>query len=102
MKTANLCDAKDWFSVLQQTGQSQTAVMTLEPGAASGDRPEAHAASDQVLLLLEGRLAAEVGDKTATLNEGDSVIVPAGVPHRFVNTGTVRAITFNVYTPPAY
>ena len=57
--------------------------MNLAPGEASGDRPEAHRGSDQVLLVLEGEVMAEVAEEKARLRQGDVVIVPAGVDHRF-------------------
>ena len=52
--------------------------------------------------MLEGELLAEVGEEKRTLRRGDVVIVPAGVAHRFVNYADSRAVTFNVYGPPAY
>ena len=42
MFLTNLHAAKEWFKVLQTTDRSQTAVMNLAPGEASGEEPEAH------------------------------------------------------------
>ena len=58
-KRANIYRVKECFKVLQTTKRSQTAVMTLGPGQSSGDEPEAHASSDQVLLLVDGELSAK-------------------------------------------
>ena len=102
MDVRNVSDAKEWFQVLQTREQTQTAMMTLGPGEATGDKPNTHKKSDQVLLLLEGELNGEVGEERPKLKKGDIVIVPAGVKHRFVNEGKARAVTFNVYAPPAY
>lgn len=77
-------------------------MMTLAPGAASGSRAEGHEHSDQVLLMLEGELAGEVGSERATLRKGDVLVIPAGVKHRFENVGSTPAVTFNVYSPPEY
>ena len=41
-----------FFKVLQQTERSQTAVMTVEPGADGG--PEETHAGDQVVYVIEG------------------------------------------------
>jgi mannose-6-phosphate isomerase-like protein (cupin superfamily) len=68
----------------------------------SGEKAEAHDTSDQVLLLLEGELSGEVGDKRPSLQKGDVIIIPAGIKHRFTNRSQKRAVTFNVYSPPAY
>jgi mannose-6-phosphate isomerase-like protein (cupin superfamily) len=87
-----------------QTGElSQTAIMTLDPGEASGPRKEnEHAQSEQVLYLAEGELYAEIGDRSFTMRSGDSTIVRRDQPHKFTNASSKRAVTFNVYTPPAY
>ncbi len=102
MKVANIFDATSWFQVLETTEKSQTAVMVLTPGKHSSEKMNVHEKSDQVLVLLEGELVAEVGGKKTAMRKGDSCIVPAGTPHRFDNPGTARAVTFNVYSPPEY
>ncbi|MEY2487420.1 MAG: hypothetical protein QOH39_3068 [Verrucomicrobiota bacterium] len=55
MNVTNIDTATEWFQVLQTTERSQTAMMTLKPGDATGEKSEAHEKSDQVLLMLEGR-----------------------------------------------
>jgi mannose-6-phosphate isomerase-like protein (cupin superfamily) len=85
MDVTNIEKAKDWFEVLQAGERSQTAMMTLTPGAATGDKAEAHEKSDQVMLILEGELTGEVGDERPSLKKGNVIIIPAGVKHRFVN-----------------
>ncbi|HWN64132.1 MAG TPA: cupin domain-containing protein [Candidatus Binatus sp.] len=102
MNVTNISEAKDWFEVLQTGERSQTAMMTLAPGDATGDQAEAHEKSDQVLLVLGGELTGEVGDQRPHLKKGDVIIIPAGVKHRFVNRAKKPAVTFNVYSPPAY
>ncbi len=102
MTVANLADANGWFQVIARADQSEAAVMRLESGRASAERLSTHQDSDQILLVVEGEVTAEVGTETRTLRIGDVVIVPAGTPHRFVNSGNRMAVTFNVYAPPAY
>ena len=53
-------------------------------------------------LLLGGILAAEIGSERLTMKDGDMVIIPAGVKHKFTNPGTTVAVTFNTYCPPEY
>ena len=43
-----------------------------------------------------------MGDERETLRSGQSLIVPAGVKHRFVNDTKKTAFAFTVYAPPAY
>ena len=102
MIVSNIRKAKEWFEVLQTTDKSQTAVMVLTKGGQSSEGMNVHRGSDQVLLLVEGKLEAEIGGQKRIMVEGDSCIVPAGTPHRFENCGESRALTFNVYTPPEY
>src|SRR5579859_4433549 len=100
MDIANIHRAKEWFEVLQTHERSQTAMMTLKPGKATGSTAEAHKKSDQILLLLEGELSGELDGRECRLKQGDVIIITAGVEHRFVNDGKADAVTFNVYAPP--
>ena len=102
MDLANVKDAKDWFEVLQTSQRTQTAMMILPAGRATGRAAEAHKKSDQVLLVLSGRLFGTVGPEKVTLKKGDILLIAAGTPHRFRNPGRTRAVTFNVYSPPEY
>jgi mannose-6-phosphate isomerase-like protein (cupin superfamily) len=102
MLLTNINRAKEWFEVLQTSEQAQTAMMTLLPKKATGEKAEAHKSSDQVLLMLEGELSGEVGDEKVQLKKGDVIVIPAGTKHRFENEGTKLAVTFNVYAPPEY
>ena len=102
MRIQNIRNTTEWFEVLQTTDKSQTAMMRLSPGQKSGEEKAAHKNSDQVLLLLEGELEAEIGRKHDQLHPGDVCLIPAGTPHRFRNIGHCPAVTFNVYSPPEY
>jgi len=76
--------------------------MTLRPGQSSGEKSEAHASSDQVLLLINGELSAEIGGRWSRMKAGDVVIIPPRVRHRFTNRGNESAVTLSVYSPPEY
>jgi mannose-6-phosphate isomerase-like protein (cupin superfamily) len=102
MDLANIKDATAWFEVLQTSKRSQTAMMTLSPGEATGPKAEAHEKSDQVLLMLSGKLSGTVGPETVNLKKGDILLIRAGTPHRFKNPGRQKTVTFNVYSPPEY
>jgi mannose-6-phosphate isomerase-like protein (cupin superfamily) len=43
---------------------------------------------DEVWVLEEGHASFTAGDRTLTAGPGSVVIVPAGTPHSFTNTGT--------------
>src|SRR5690348_15254179 len=98
----NVRDNERGFAVLENGKALQTAVMVLAPGEASGPYGNEHARSEQVLFVHEGELEAELDGTTSTMHPGDSVVVGKGMAHRFVNRSQRRAVTFNVYAPPAY
>src|SRR6516225_6913326 len=102
MNSSNINQATEWFQVLQTTDRSQAAVMRLDPGQATGKHAESHEDSEQLLLLVQGALAAEIGSERFTMNTGDMVIIPPGVKHKFINPGTTVAVAFNTYCPPEY
>ena len=102
MNIRNIREASDWFEVLQTSKRTQTAIMTLKPGKSSGSEPEGHKESDQVLLVLQGRVEGAIAKKTFTLREGDVIVIPAGTRHKFTNRSSADAVTFNTYSPPEY
>jgi mannose-6-phosphate isomerase-like protein (cupin superfamily) len=102
MNVADIRQSSDEFHLLETTGRSQTATMTLTPSAATSSTLEAHPHSDQVVLVLEGEVTAEVGGERTTLKRDQSIIIPAAVKHRFVNEGRETVFAFTVYGPPAY
>ncbi len=102
MTPTNVRAVTEWFAVLETAQKSQTAVMTIGPGESSGPKENEHPQSEQVLYLVEGELEAEIGERSFKMRAGDSVIIPTDVPHRFSNLSDKPALTFNVYSPPAY
>jgi mannose-6-phosphate isomerase-like protein (cupin superfamily) len=102
MKISNINKATEWFEVLQTSQSTQTAVMRLGPGQSTGENAESHDNSEQLLLLLEGRLMADIGGRNSEMNIGDVVVIPPQVKHKFTNPGKTMAVTFNVYCPPEY
>jgi mannose-6-phosphate isomerase-like protein (cupin superfamily) len=102
VKRENIHRTAEWFKVLQTAPRTQTAVMKLGPGQATGAQPEAHEKSDQVILLVAGELSAEIGGKRSRMKPGDVMIIPPRVKHKFTNSGEEPAVTFNVYSPPEY
>jgi mannose-6-phosphate isomerase-like protein (cupin superfamily) len=102
MKPQSVYNFKEWFETLHTTDKSQVAMMRLDPGDETGEEAESHPHSDQVILVLEGQITGEMGGEKVTLDKGEFVTIPAGLPHRFYNKSNEFALTFNVYAPPAY
>jgi mannose-6-phosphate isomerase-like protein (cupin superfamily) len=103
MNIINVSSATDVrFKVMHTTDRSQTAMLTLQPGQSSNPAGSTHPESDQIVLVLEGEVSAEVAEETAVLRKGDCVIVPANTPHRFTNRSGGLALMFNAYAAPAF
>lgn len=102
MEIENVFRAAADFEILQTTGRIQAGTVALEPGGETSSDLNAHSSSEQVLLVLEGEMRAQVGEEAHTLAKGDFVIVPRATPHKFSNPGRVRAVAFTAYAPPAY
>jgi mannose-6-phosphate isomerase-like protein (cupin superfamily) len=66
----NIYSAHKGFKILETTRRSQTATMTLDPGESSSEKPNAHPESDQVLIVLEGKITAEISGKHSEMKKG--------------------------------
>lgn len=89
-----------FFRVLQTTGASQTAVMTIAPGQDGG--PEEEHAGDQIVYVLEGEAQMRVGAERFTAKPGALVLVPARTRHHVRNAGATPLFFLTVYAPPVY
>jgi mannose-6-phosphate isomerase-like protein (cupin superfamily) len=89
-----------FFRVLQETAQSQTAVMTIPPGQDAG--PEEEHDGDQIVYVLEGEAELSVGGERVSASAGALVVIPAGTRHHVRNPGTVPLFFLTVYAPPEY
>jgi mannose-6-phosphate isomerase-like protein (cupin superfamily) len=57
---------------------------------------------DEVFVIQEGRARFFVGDQVIDAEAGDTVLGPAGLPHRFVNLGPGRLQTLDVHLSPRW
>lgn len=89
-----------FFRVLQQTARSQTAVMTIDPGADAGS--EEHHDGDQIIYVVEGEAIVRIGDREHKAGPGALVTIPAGQRHHVRNPGRSPLFFVTVYAPPAY
>jgi mannose-6-phosphate isomerase-like protein (cupin superfamily) len=89
-----------FFHVLQETERSQTAVMTVAPGADAG--PAEEHAGDQILYVVEGEAIVRMGDAEHPARAGSLMIIPAKTPHHVRNPGPTPLFFLTVYAPPEY
>jgi len=57
---------------------------------------------DEVLIIQEGRATATVGDETIDVGAGDIVLIPAGQPHAFTNTGDTNLRQVDIHASPRF
>ncbi len=66
-----------------------TAISFILVDAAPGSGPRLHMHPyAEVFIVQEGQATYTVGSATVAVQAGQIVIAPAGVPHKFVNSGT--------------
>ncbi len=75
------------------TKSTATVYFELQPGDALGRHTDSE---EELLLVLEGEVEAEVGGEKAPLAQGEIALVPKMVPHNLVNkgNGTARVLGF--------
>ena len=95
------------FRTVVFTGDpTQLTVMRLRPGEDIG--LESHAHLDQFLRIEQGQARVELGrtedaiDEAHEVEDDWAVIVPAGVWHNVVNTGTSDVKLYSLYSPPEH
>jgi mannose-6-phosphate isomerase-like protein (cupin superfamily) len=71
--------------------------------AAPGDGPSLHRHPyEEIFITQEGRCTFFVGDDTFEAGAGEIVIAPAGVPHRFVNSGDGPLRQLDIHVSPHF
>ena len=56
----------------------------------------------EVAFTIEGCASITVGDETRDMKAGGVVIIPAGTPHRFVNSGQTLLRQIDVHASPRF
>ena len=99
--------ANETFRTVVFTGEhTQLTVMRLGPAEEIGW--ESHHDRDQFLRLEQGQARVEFGrtedavDETHQVEDDWAFIVPAGVWHNVVNTGTEDLKLYSLYSPPEH
>jgi mannose-6-phosphate isomerase-like protein (cupin superfamily) len=90
----------EFFRILQSTERSQTAVMSVAPGADAGPA-EVHDA-DQIVYVVDGEAIVQLGDAEHKAGPGALVMIPAGTRHHVKNPGRTPLFFVTVYAPPEY
>jgi mannose-6-phosphate isomerase-like protein (cupin superfamily) len=87
----------DFRRVLYTASHCQLVLMSLLPGEEIG--AEVHTL-DQFFRVEAGDGEAVLDGTRGPLHPGAAIIVPAGVRHNIVNTGSVPMKLYTIYAPP--
>jgi mannose-6-phosphate isomerase-like protein (cupin superfamily) len=99
-------DNTTFRTVVFTAAHTQLTVMSIEPGDDIGR--EAHPEHDQFIRIEQGTARVELSRTEDTLEETHdaeadwAIIVPAGVWHNVVNTGTEALKVYSLYSPPEH
>jgi transcriptional regulator with XRE-family HTH domain len=74
----------------------------FDPGGSTGDEPYTHGDSEELLLVVRGRVHLQLGTDVYDLDTGDSVHYRSSTPHRVSNPGSGPAEVLFVISPPSY
>lgn len=68
--------------------------------AGKGNVEHVHPNCEEVVFVLEGEVEQTLGDERTVLRRGDLIVVPRGVQHRLLNSGTSPVRTYIVFSAP--
>lgn len=80
----------------------EVVVAEFDAGGSTGDEPYTHGDSEELLLVVEGRVHVQLGTEIYDLRAGDSVHYRSSTPHRVSNPGDEPAEVLFVISPPSY
>ena len=80
-----------------------TGISLIFVDAPPGGGPSLHRHDyDEVFIVQEGRATMTAGERELEVGPGDIVVVPAGQPHAFVNSGEGRLRQIDIHLNPRY
>jgi transcriptional regulator with XRE-family HTH domain len=80
----------------------EAVAASFDPGGSTGAEPYTHGDSEELLLVLAGRVRLQLGSELLDLSTGDSVNYRSSTPHRVSNPGDEPAEVLFVISPPSY
>jgi transcriptional regulator with XRE-family HTH domain len=80
----------------------EVVAAAFDPGGSTGGEPYTHGDSEELLLVLAGRVHLQLGSELLDLSTGDSVNYRSSTPHRVSNPGGEPAEVLFVISPPSY
>jgi len=89
----------DYRRVLYTAKNSQLVLMNLQPGEEIGE--EVHEL-DQFIRIEAGQAKAVLDGAEHILEDDYAIVIPAGMRHNVINTGSSELKLYTVYSPPEH
>lgn len=89
-------DNENFRKVIHTDALQQIVVMSLCPGEEIGT--EVHDSTSQFIRIEQGEGVAVLDGIEYDIYEGDVVVVPAGITHNVISSGTVALKLYTVYS----
>lgn len=91
----------DRYTFLVTGAESDGSMFALDclVGAGGGPPPHRHLAEDELFVIHAGQISFTAEGQTSKVGPGESVFVPRGTAHAYVNDGDSDARMLAVYTP---
>ncbi|MGH9019794.1 MAG: helix-turn-helix domain-containing protein [Acidimicrobiales bacterium] len=93
---------RKWLLTQAPDRELDAFLAEFEPGGSTGPEPYTHGDSEELLIVVRGRVQFELGDQRFDLGPEDSLVYRSSVPHRLVESGGERAVLLWVTTPPSF
>jgi len=79
-----------------QYGDTNVSFFLID--ALPGDGPSLHLHPyEEIFVIQAGQVTFTVGDSTIEATGGQIVIAPAGIPHKFINSGKTLLRSINIH-----
>jgi len=98
INTAELPLSGETARVFDGSKYGDTNVSFFLIDAPPGDGPSLHSHPyEEIFVIQAGKVTFTVGDATIEATGGQIVIAPAGIPHKFVNSGKTLLQSINIH-----
>lgn len=95
----NLGDAQLVHRVRSEQTDGAFSVVEFVSKPGEGVGVHVHGHEDELVYLLEGQIEVTLGDQKMTVPKGACALLPRGIPHGYVNTGSDESRLLAVLLP---
>jgi mannose-6-phosphate isomerase-like protein (cupin superfamily) len=89
----------DIWTFVGRANGGDVSILIVDAPPGSGPRLHSHP-YQEIFVVQEGSATFVVGEAAMELRGGQIAVVPAGVPHKFTNTGSGRLRQIDIHVSP--